>query len=340
MDFNQKNMKLFCNRVFVSDDCKEIIPEYLTMLKGVVDSPDIPLNVSRSYLQMDRTVKQLGQHISKKVSDKLSSLYRNEHDKFIKCWKDIEMIIKLGAIQDEKFYQRVKEFLLWQNLDEEWTTIEDYTERHKEAHANTIFYTTADHTDSHLTDMYKDRNIEVIQMNTLVDTHVMSFLESKLAPMKFKRIDGSIDDSILDKSREKSLLDADGKTVAGKLADFVRQHIKQPNLKVEAKSLTNDELPCFIVVDEEGRRLRDFMKATNQGGNIPLGEFDKKTLVVNTNNNLISSLPKLHGKNPELAKKVLNEIYDLTLLSQKEMDPKDLNQFIKHSFDVLGALIS
>jgi len=177
-------------------------------------------------------------------------------------------------------------------------------------------------------------------MNTLVDTHVMSFLESKLAPMKFKRIDGSIDDSILDKSREKSLLDADGKTVAGKLADFVRQHIKQPNLKVEAKSLTNDELPCFIVVDEEGRRLRDFMKATNQGGNIPLGEFDKKTLVVNTNNNLISSLPKLHGKNPELAKKVLNEIYDLALLSQKEMDPKDLNQFIKRSFDVLGALIS
>ena len=297
MDFNKKNLQLYCNRVYVSDDCKEVVPEYLTMLKGVIDSPDIPLNVSRSYLQVDRTVKQLGQHISKKVSDRLTSLYRNEKERFLTCWKDIEMIIKLGAIQDEKFYERVKECLLWQNLTEEWTTIEDYKERNQKAHENKVFYTNAEHTDSHLIELYKNKSIEILQMSSFVDTHVMSFLESKLAPLKFRRIDGALDDAILDQSKEKTLLDAEGKTEGARLADFVRKHLDEKGLEVEAKSLSTDALPCFIVLSEEGRRLRDFMRTTDQSMSIPLGEMEKKTLVLNTNNPLVSKLPKLAEKN-------------------------------------------
>jgi molecular chaperone HtpG len=339
MDFSKHNINLYCNRVYVSDDCKDIVPEYLTMLKGVIDSPDIPLNVSRSYLQVDRTVRQLGQHISKKVSDKLSSLYRNEREKFIECWQDIEMIIKLGAIQDDKFYERVKEFLLWKNLDGEWTTVEEYCETHKEAYSNKIFYTASDHTDTHLLEMYQQKKIEVLQMNTIVDTHVMSFLEGKLAPVKFRRIDGAIDETIVDKSREKSLLDAEGKTEAGRLADFIRKNLDQEGVEVEAKSLSSDELPCFVMVDEDSRRMRDFMRATDRSGKFSLDGMSKKTLVVNTNNVLMTALPELAKKDAGLAKEVLREVYDLALISQRELEPKELNQFIKRTHQVLAALI-
>ena len=124
-DWSQSNIKLFCNRVFVSDNCKDLLPDYLMALKGAIDSPDIPLNVSRSYLQMDKTVRQLATHIAKKVADKLSSLYISDKETFVKYWPDVELIVKLGILQDEKFYEKAKDFLIWRNLKDEWTTIED-----------------------------------------------------------------------------------------------------------------------------------------------------------------------------------------------------------------------
>lgn len=338
-DFSRNSIRLYCNRVFVSDNCKDLIPDYLMMLQGVIDSPDIPLNVSRSYLQMDRTVRQLGIHISKKIADRLTSLYKTDHDKFINCWKDIEVIIKLGAMQEDKFYERVKDFIVWQTLDGEWTTIADYLERHKEGYKDKIFYVPAGMDDSHFIDMYREKGIEVLQSNNFIDTHLMSFLEGKLAPVKFQRIDASVDDVIVDSSREKTVLDADGKTEAGKLAETFRKHLVSENVEVEAKSLTSDALPGFVVIDEQHRRIRDFMRSSEMKGMPGANEFmDKHTLVINTNNALINAIKDLDTTNGSLAKKMINQVYDMALLSQRELNPENLDAVIKSNYEIMTLL--
>lgn len=334
-DWSKSSIKLFCNRVFVSDNCKDLIPDYLMVLRGVLDSPDIPLNVSRSYLQMDRTVRQLASHVSKKVTDRLSTIYNTDKEKFFTSWPDIEVIVKLGVLQDDKFYEKAKEFLIWKNLDGSWTTIEDYLERHKDTHANKVFYTPDPKQSPHMIELYKSKGIEVLIANAHVDTALMNFLEGKIGQLKFQRLDGAIDDAILDTSREKTLLDADGKTEAVNIANFIRGNLN--DVQVEAKSLVSDAVPGFIVLDESLRRMRDYMALSDQ--TLPPGIADKKTFVVNTNNKLIQSIFGMKDKDPELAKALTTQVYELSLLSQKELDPNALSDFVARSHQVLEKLV-
>lgn len=331
-DMQKSAVKLFCNRVFVSDNCKDVIPSYLTVLRGVIDSPDIPLNVSRSYLQTDRTVRQLSTHITKKVADSLSSLYKTDRERFIKCWDDISVIIKLGMLEDEKFYERVKDFLVWKTTDEEWLTAAEYIERYGEK----IIYTRDAHHHTHMIEMYKEKGVAVLVAGSPIDNYVMQFLERKHSPAAFQRIDGGMDDKLLDKERENSVLDADGKTESSKLADFFRSKLGSEGLEVEAKSLASDAVPAFVMIDEGQRRMQEYMMSMDPKGQFP--QMGKKTFVVNTNNPLINSLKKLDGVNPELAQEMCKEVYDLALLSQREIDPKDLNAFITRSNSVLAKL--
>ncbi len=332
-DINKSMVKLFCNRVFVSDNCKDILPDYLLVLRGAIDSPDIPLNVSRSYLQMDRVVRQLSSHISKKVSDRLSSLYSTEREKFISFWKDIEIIIKLGILQDEKFYEKSKKFLIFQNTQNEWTTIEEYLERKDE---KKVLYTQRDKEDDNLLSLYHEKNIEILILNSHIDTALINFLEDKLKT-QFSRIDGSINQTLLDPSREKTLIDTDGKSQSAKIADFIRSSLtsEEESLEVEAKSLSNDDIPAFIMMKEEERRLRDYINIS-QKKDISLPT--KKTLVVNTNNSLINNIIKLSQKNKDLATSLIRNIYDLTLLSQRELATKEFPKFIKRSKCLLEKL--
>ena len=329
-DFQKSPIKLFCNRVFVSDNCQDLIPEYLTILRGAIDSTDIPLNVSRSFLQMDKNVRSLSNHISKKVADRLATLYRTDKEKFTSHWEDIETIIKLGIIHDDKFYDRVKDFLIWKNLGGEWTTLPEYLERHPEK----IFYTQD--TESPFLHVYQEKKIEVLIAKGPIDTPLMNFLELKLSPAKFQRIDGGIDPSILDSEREKTLLDADGKTESSKIADFVRSALNIENLEVEAKSLASDQLPAFLMLDEQTRRMRDTLALSSK--ELPPGFADKKTFVVNTNSPIISSLSKHPDK--ELAKEVLTHLYQLAQLSQKELPPKELSHFIARSTTILEKFLA
>ena len=321
-DWNKSNIQLFVNRVFVSDSCKDLIPDFLMCLKGAIDSPDIPLNVSRSSLQMDRTVRQLSSHISKKVADKLAALYQTEKEKFYLAWPEIEMIVKLGMLQDEKFYGRAKEFLVWKTTSNTWTTLEGQT--------GTVFYTTDPH--ASILELYK--NQEVILSTSPLDSHLFSSLEPKLS-LKFQRIDGALHDSVLDASREKNLLDGEGKTESGKIADFFRKVLSEKKLDVEAKSLATDTLPALIVFDEKTRRLRDAMALSGHSSNFEA----KKTFIVNTNNPLIASLYQLEGSQPELAQEVAHHLYDLSLLAQKEIDPTAMASFIHRSTQVLEKLL-
>lgn len=321
-EWNRASIKLFCSRVFITDNCKELIPDYLMCLRGALDSADIPLNVSRSALQMDRTVRQLSSHISKKIGDRLLSLYQTEKEKFTTAWPDLELIIKLGILQDDKFFEKAKEFLIWKNLKGEWVSLPT---------AEKIFYTTDEHAPA--LELYK--NHEILISYSPVDIHLFNFLETKLSK-KFQRIDGALDSSILDASREKTLIDAEGKTESSHIAAFIRSHLDQ--VEVEAKSLSSDSLPAFIVVDEHLRRMRDYMALSDQP--LPANLISKRKFVVNTNSKLISSLYSLKDSNPELAKEMVCHLYDLSLLAQKELEPKEIASFVARSSRVLENLLT
>ncbi len=330
----ESTIRLFCNRVFVSDNCKDILPDYLTILRGAIDSPDIPLNVSRSYLQVDQNVKQLSNHISKKISDRLSQLYKTDKEKFLTVWPDIEMIVKLGILQDEKFYDRVKDVLIWKTTEGNWTTLSEYLERAKE---KKITYTNSDKPSS-LLHLYHEKKIEILIAPLPIDTAIIQFLEDKVST-PFQRIDGAIDKELLDPAREKTLLDPDGKTSAAKIASFIRASLEGQNVEVEAKSLHSDQLPSLLVIDENQRRLRDYMALT-QGKN---GIFPaKKTFIVNTNNPLIQLIERLETNRPEIAADLARSIYDMSLLSQRELEPGDLEKVVARQTQVLekiGSLI-
>lgn len=327
-DWGKNSIKLFCNRVFVSDSCKDLIPDYLMVLRGAIDSPDIPLNVSRSTLQMDKTVRQLSQHISKKVSDRLASLHSSDRDQFLNFWPDIEMIIKLGMLQDDKFYERSKDFLVWKNLENEWTTATDYVQRHKEAYNGKVFYTTEDQKQSHILDLYKQKGIEILTAASVVDAPIITLLEDKMEGVKFQRIDGAIDESILDSSREK--------TESPEIAEFIRTKLGQDNVAVVAKSLQSDAVPALLIIDEDLRRMRETMALSQQ--QLPPGIAAKRTFVVNTNSKLVQSIFNMKEKDPILAEQMVQHLYELSLLAQRELDYSALSQFIARSNQILEKM--
>ncbi|MBI5345571.1 MAG: molecular chaperone HtpG [Chlamydiae bacterium] len=327
-DLNQSTIRLFCNRVFVSDNCKDILPDYLTVLKGAIDSSDIPLNVSRSYLQVDSKVRQLGSHIAKKICDKLSLLYTQEKEKFISSWTDLEWFIKLGILQDDKFFDRSKNFLIWKNQKNEWTTLEDYLERSSD---KKIYYIPEGKAHSSFLKLYQDKNIEVLFTNNTIDTHLLSFLEQKTS-FKFQRIDSGLD-SIIDPTKEKDLLDKDGRSESFKIAESFKTAL---GIEVEAKSLSNETTPAFILFNEEEKRFSDYLAMTGQKS-IP-----KHTLVVNTNNPLVLKIHALMQKHPDLSKELTKQVYDLALLSQKELPAQELDNFVTRSsllFEKMAQLL-
>lgn len=338
-DQNKATIQLYCNRVFVSDNCKDLLPDYLTVLRGVIDSPDIPLNVSRSYLQMDKTVRQLGGHVSKKVSDSLSTLYKTDRERFIKAWEDAATVVKLGALEDEKFYDRVKEIIIWQNTDKNWTTIQDYLAANKDKTGNKILYTVDERHAPHFLDMYRKQGIEILCANSPLDPYLMHFLEGKLAPATFQRIDAEVHDTLLDKAREKTVLDAEGKTEAAHLAEFVRAKLGVENIDVEAKSLAADNISGAIMMDEKQRRMREYMMRMDPNErDAKMSLFGKRTFVVNTNNPLMAAIQKIDKSNPELAQDLVKQVYELALLSHREMSPGDLQEFIARNNRVLESL--
>lgn len=338
-DPNKSSVTLYSNRVFVSENCKDVLPNYLTVLKGVVDSPNIPLNVSRSTLQMDRTVRQLAGHISKKVTDNLNSLFKTDVERFRSIWNDISLVVKLGILEDEKFYERAKEFLIWKTTEDAWCTVAEYLEKNKDKTKDKVFYMThAGHAGA-IVEMYRARGIDILRADGPLDSYLIHHLEDKLRPVTFQRIDAELHDSLVDKEREKVVLDAEGKSEAARLAEFVTATLMDDTIQVEAKSLSHDACPGFVVMDERERRMRDyFMRLSPEEQKGQKHFFGKKTFIVNTNSALIEGIRKLGKTNRELAKEMLQEVYELSLLSQREMAPEALHDFVNRSNRILEAL--
>jgi len=335
-DPQKSSVQLYCNRVFVSDNCKDLLPRYLTVLKGVIDSPDIPLNVSRSHLQVDRTVRQVAKHVVKKVSDSLHTLYNTDKERFLSGWEDIGLILKLGAVEDESFYEKVKDLFIWKTTKGNWVTTQEYLERNTKKE-KVLLYTKLGAEKAGITKLWEDKGFEVIVSSSPLDSHLMQLIEKKESGMSFKRVDSELDSSLFDEEREKKVLNSEGKTEADTLALLIKTLMDQDDLDIEAKSLSDNSVPGLIVIDESSRRMKEMFEQFG-GAEIAL-PGSKKTFIVNTNNPIVEKIPSFERTCPELAKKLTRQLYQLALVHQKELSAHTLDELVLSTTEVLSELV-
>ena len=330
-DYTKSQIQLYCNRVFVSDNCKDIIPEHLMMLKGIIDSPDIPLNVSRSALQMDKTVRQLSSHISKKVTDRLTSLHQTNEKEFLEKWPDCELVVKWGILHDEKFYERVKSCLVFKTIDGTYMTLEQYNSKNESKTDKKIYYLADEHPYKDVVKMFKEKEIDLLVAATNIDAPLIQFLESKNSPYKFKRIDGGIEDIFLDKETSE---------VANieNLQTLLQGFLNSDTVTVEVKNLSSNDIPGLIVIDEQSRRLYDYFLMSQ--GEVPAGFPKKHTFVVNNNHEIVHKIEKLAIDDKELAAKLAKQIYKLTLLAHKELKAEEMSDFVSESNTLMQLMLN
>ncbi len=336
-DTLEGQIKLYSNQVFVADNIKEVIPEFLMLLKGTIDCPDLPLNVSRSFLQNDGYVQKISAHISKKVADKLSSLFKNERENYEKYWDDINPFIKYGCMRDHKFYERVKDFILFKTLDDEYITLKDYLDKNKDQNENQVFYVSDKTQQSQYIRMFKENGLDAVYLDNIIDTHFISFLEMHESSIKFKRVDADISDSLKeeqDKDEEKS-----NKKTDKALEKLFKGAMDNDDVKIKVESLKNVDIPAVILLSEESRRREEIAsRFGDMGINNPFPK--EETLVINRNSNLVQSILKLSedkSKDQDV-KMICQHIYDLALISHKPLDAEKMMRFIERSNKILAKL--
>ena len=393
VDVTQGNIKLFCNQVFVTDHCEEIIPKFLMPLRGVIDSTDIPLNVSRSSLLSNRTVRRIADYIAKKVGDRLKELYRDERDKYISGWQDVGTFVKFGALNDDKFKKQVEDIIIfrstaqlnqgetteteakpavevqaegedvWQevasetsegkNTDQQgfyYTTLKEYLERNKERHENRVYYCTEPASQATYVELHKNQGLEVLFLDSFIDTHFISFLEREYQDVKFSRVDSDLDDTLIDKENKSEIVDpATNKTRSEQIKELFEKALNKPKINVKAQALKSEDAkttpPAMVLLPEAMRRLRDMTALLQQEKT----EFpEDHVLLVNTAHPLIQNLASISqgsiiqgsGESPsaELAREICHHVYDLALIAQKGFDAEGMKDFVERSNEVLTKL--
>lgn len=385
VDVTKGQIKLFCNQVFVSDRCEEIIPQFLLPMRGVIDSTDIPLNVSRSALQTDRTVRKIGDYIAKKVGDRLKELYRDNREQYINTWKDLGTFVKFGVMNDEKFKKQVEDFIIfrttaklpeqstsetpttqiqseekdvWQqdtneeqeNLKYQYTTLKQYLERNKERHQNRVFYCTDESAQATYVELHKKQGLEVLFMDSFIDTHFINFLEREHTNVKFTRVDSDLDQTLLDKDKAGEIVDPKtNKTRSELIKELFEKALNKPKVNIRTEALKSDNPlgtpPAVVLLPEILRRLREMNALMQQ----QTAEFpEEHILLINTAHPLIQNLANLSqgsiiqtdGQSPttELVNMICNHIYDLALMSQKGFDAEGMKAFVERSNQVLTQL--
>ena len=328
-------VKLYNNQVFVADNIKEVIPEFLLLLKGVIDCPDLPLNVSRSFLQNDRDVSKISKHIVKKVADKLKSLYKNERENYEKFWDDIQVFIKFGCLKDEGFYDKVKECLLFKTIEGSYITLNDYLENCKEKHENKVFYVSNEEQQSQYIKLFKEYDLDAVILDSTIDNHFMSMIEFKNQGVNFNRIDADLSEILKkDDTKENTEIKTD---IENLFKEVIGDRIK--NYSVE--SLKSEETPAVILVSEESRRMAE-MKSQFAGMDFGMSFEEEKTLLINDNSSIIKKLVSLKDdeSKKEQVSLICNQIADIALLSNKELDSKELDEFITRNNKLMNMLIS
>ena len=321
-------IKLYNNQVFVADNVKEVIPEFLMLLKGVIDCPDLPLNVSRSFLQNDGYVKKISSHITKKVADKLTSIYNNERENYEKYWDYINIFIKYGCLRDEKFYEKVKDVIIYRNIDGKYLTLDEYLDGKEE---KDVYYVSDPQTQSQYINMFKNQGLNAVVLPSMMDTHFISLVEMKQTGVKFKRIDSAIND--ISDNTEK---DDSTKEQEEKLIEKFKNEIKDDTLKIEVQSLKDDSIPAVILLGEQSRRMQEMYKAYGQQMAGMADMFhDEFTLVLNSNNSLIKKIDTLNDEDANL---VIDHVYDLAKISHSPLPAEQMTKFIERSNKLLEKL--
>ncbi|MBD2091371.1 molecular chaperone HtpG [Microcoleus sp. FACHB-1515] len=384
VDVTKGQIKLFCNQVFVSDNCEEVIPRFLLPLRGVIDSADIPLNVSRSFLQNDRTVRRIADYIAKKVGDRLKELYRDDREAYIKGWQDLGTFVKFGSMNDDKFKKQVEDILIyrtsadlsaksdapaievqsseddaWQEVSEpsnapintldgqSYTTLKEYLDRNKDRHENRVFYCTDAASQATYVELHKSQGLEVLYMDSFIDSHFISFLEREHSDVKFARVDAEIDETLLDKSSD--IVDPKTNKTRGELVkEIFEQALNKPKLTIRTEALKADSEaapPAIVLLPEAQRRIQEMTALmTQQVAQFP----EEHILLVNTAHPLIQNLVNISqgsiiqssGPSPsgDLATLICQHVYDLALMAQKGFDADGMKAFVERSNQVLTRL--
>ena len=320
-------IKLYNNQVFVADNVKEVIPEFLMLLKGTIDCPDLPLNVSRSFLQNDGYVKKISAHITKKVADKLCELFKKEREKFNTYWDDINMFIKYGCIRDEKFYEKVKDIMIYKDINSEYITLSDYIGDKED---KTVYYVSDENQQAQYIKMFKEQDKNAVILPAMIDNHFISFVESKEQDIKFMRIDAAVSEEL---TESVDMTEDD----TAKLCEAVKESLSQPDLKIEVKALKDKNIPAIVILNEQSRRMQEIYKSYGQQFAGMSNMFkDEYTLVLNSNNELVN---KLNTTDAETKKLLCEHIYDLAMLCNKPLGAEAMTRFVERSNILMSKLV-
>ena len=322
IDTMQGQIKLYNNQVFVADNIKEVIPEFLMLLKGVIDCPDMPLNVSRSFLQNDRTVRSISNHITKKVADRLCAMFADERDKYNEYWNDIGLFIKYGCMKDDKFYDRTKDCLIFRTMQDEYMTLADYLEYAKEKHENKVYYVTNEIQQAQYIKLFNDNDIKCVLLDGVIDPPFVNFMESKHSGVRFMRIDSDLG-SLMGES-----IGYDG--LCGEFSAM----LEDKNTTVKAGSLASN-MPALLLLDEDNRRMQD-MSRYYSGMNMQDMFPGKYTLTLNTDSELVKNLNTMAPSEDKTL--IMRQIYDLASLANVPLTPDRMSEFLQRSTLILDKL--
>lgn len=330
VELERGKVKLYCNQVFIADNIKEVIPEFLMLLNGVIDCPDIPLNVSRSFLQNDKQVQRITKYIIKKVADKLTSLYKNDRAKYEECWSDLANFIKFGCIKENEFYDKIKDIIIWKDLDGNYKPLSEFLApeeevkegEKKESKPQTVYYVSDPQQQAQYIKMFKDNGLNALSCDTFIDPHFISFIEYKMPDkVKFMRIDADV----------AGALKGDDEAEDSVLVDIFKNAIADDKVTIKMQHLKNGDVPAIITVDEYMRRYSEmgqFYGMTDDA----MG----KTLIVNTANPIVARIKELTD---DKQKFVAKHVYSLALLSFKKLSPEELNVFMDENLQLLSIYL-
>ena len=335
----QKNkIQLYSRQVFITDEVKDVVPEFLMLLHGIIDSPDIPLNVSRSYLQSDGNVKKINTYITKKVADKLNELFKDDRKEFENKWKDINLFVKYGMISEEKFYEKVESLALFESVDGKMRTTEEYkkhigkTQKDKDKNHIILYTSDINKQDSFIQDA-KNRNYDVVIFNNVIDSHYINHLEQKLDKVQIKRVDSDILDKLIDKGDKKETVISDKDKE--KLKTIFDKIIDNQSTVVTIEALSPKDNPVTITLPEFFRRMQDMAKTSGGGNPMMMGGPGEMVAVsINGNHKTIEKI--LKAKTSKTKEKMASQLYDLALLSQNMLTGSELTSFVKRSLDILA----
>lgn len=334
LEVQRNKIQLYSNQVFVTDSVEGVVPDFLTLLHGVLDSPDIPLNVSRSYLQSDSNVKKISNHIMKKVADKLEEIFKNDREDFEKKWDDIKIFIEYGMISETKFYERAEKFALLKNTDDKYFTFDEYKDHIKENQTDkdkklVYLYTTDKEEQYSYIEQAKEKGYDVLVLDSPIDSHFVNQLEQKFENSSFARVDADVIDKLIQKEENKvSKLSEDEEK---KLKEVIEKVVDTQKFSVVMENMSENELPMSITQPEFMRRMKEMQQT---GGMTMMGDMpDTYNMVVNKNHKIMSEV--LETEDEEKQKQIVNQLKDLALLSQNLLKGKELTEFINRSVNII-----